>query len=99
MLGYLSVYTSVMANEQEASMKMNTLYQTACLKGFGLYFNILYLFRNSMCKILFISLKFTRKKCMWKLSLTFVIFLYFLTMSNYQWIYGLSDETVVNFFL
>lgn len=55
MLGYLSVYTSVMANEQEASMKMNTLYQTACLKGFGLYFNILYLFRNSMCKILFIS--------------------------------------------
>lgn len=62
MLGYLSVYTSVMANEQEASMKMYTLYQTACLKGFGLYFNIL--FRNSMCKILFISLKFTRKKCM-----------------------------------
>lgn len=43
-----------MANEQEASMKMNTLYQTACLKGFGLYFNILYLFRNSMCKILFL---------------------------------------------
>lgn len=29
MLGYLSVYTSVMANEQEASMKMYTLYQTA----------------------------------------------------------------------
>lgn len=77
MLGYLLVYTSVMANEQEASMKMYTLYQTACLKGFGLYFNILYLFRNSMCKILFISLKFTRKKCMWKLSLTFVIFFIF----------------------
>lgn len=93
MLGHLSVYTSVMANEQEASMKMYTLYQTACLKGFGLYFNILYLFRNSMCKILFISLKFTRKKCMWKLSLTFVIFFYFLTMSNYQWIYGVSDKT------
>lgn len=93
MLGYLSVYTSVMANEQEASMKMDTLYQTVCLKGFGLYFNILYLFRNSMCKILFISLKFTRKKCMWKLSLTFVIFFYFLTMSNYQWIYGVSDKT------
>lgn len=87
------VYTSVMANEQEASMKMYTLYQTACLKGFGLYFIILYLFRNSMCKILFISLKFTRKKCIWKLSLTFVIFFYFLTMSNYQWIYGVSDKT------
>lgn len=93
MLGYLSVYTSVMANEQEASMKMYTLYQTACLKGFGLYFNILYLFRNSMCKILFISLKFIRKKCMWKLSLTFGFFFYFLTMSNYQWIYGVSDKT------
>lgn len=93
MLGYLSVYTSVMANEQEASMKMNTLYQTACLKGFGLYFNILYLFRNSMCKILFISLKFTRKKMHVKIIIDICYFFYFLTMSNYQWIYGVSDKT------
>lgn len=33
------------------------------------------------------------KKCMWKLSLTFGFFFYFLTMSNYQWIYGVSDKT------
>lgn len=77
MLGYLSVYTSVMANEQEASMKMNTLYQTACLKGFGLYFNILYLFRNSMCKILFISLKFTRKKMHVKIIIDICYFFLF----------------------
>lgn len=51
-----------MANEQEASMKMYTLYQTACLKGFGLYFNILYLFRNSVCKILFYIFEIYKKK-------------------------------------
>lgn len=115
------VNTPVMTNEQEASMKMYTLYQTACLKGFGLYFNILYLFRNCMCKILFISLKFTRKKCMWKLILIFVILFsttdismkwiehqqptsmftdmfYFLTMSNYQWLYRVSDKIQLSTF-
>lgn len=92
MLGYLSVYTSVMANEQEASMKMYTLYQTACLKGFGLYFNILFCL-EILCVKFFLYLWNLQEKNACENYHWHLLCFYFLTMSNYQWIYGVSDKT------